>query len=106
MFLWFIGTAVITVWYVFRDPRFDYRLLIVGSLLPELDALAGGMRWMHSLVFSVALLVVVMVATHRAQAAPQAAARAADRHVPPPRVRRRVGDHRGVLVAVHGRLDR
>ena len=63
MFLWFIGTAVITVWYVFRDPRFDYRLLIVGSLLPELDALAGGMRWMHSLSFSVAVLAVVMVAT-------------------------------------------
>ena len=42
MFLWFIGTAVITVWYVFRDPRFDYRLLIVGSVLPELDALARG----------------------------------------------------------------
>ena len=63
MFLWFIGTAVITVWYVFRDPRFDYRLLIVGSLLPELDALAGGMRWMHSLFFSVAVLAVVMVAS-------------------------------------------
>jgi hypothetical protein len=63
VFLWFIGTAVITVWYVFRDPRFDYRLLIVGSVLPELDALAGGMRWMHSLAFSVALLVVVMVAS-------------------------------------------
>ena len=61
MFLWFIGTAVITVWYVFRDPRFDYRLLIVGTLLPELDALSGGMRWMHSLAFSVALLIVVMV---------------------------------------------
>ena len=61
MLLWFVGTAVITVWYVFRDPRFDYRLLIVGALLPELDALAGGMRWMHSLSFSVALLAVVML---------------------------------------------
>ena len=61
MFLWFIGTAVITVWYVFRDPRFDYRLLVVGSVLPELDALFGGMRWLHSLAFSVVLLGVVMV---------------------------------------------
>lgn len=61
MFLWFIGTAVITVWYVFRDPRFDYRLLIVGSVLPELDALFGGMRWLHSLACSVLLLGVVMV---------------------------------------------
>jgi hypothetical protein len=59
--LWFVGTAVITVWYVFRDPRFDYRLLIVGSVLPELDALAGGMRWMHSLAFSVVLLALAMV---------------------------------------------
>src|SRR4249920_1122309 len=33
MFLWFIGTAVVSVWYVFRDPRFDYRLLAVGALL-------------------------------------------------------------------------
>ncbi len=63
VFLWFIGTAVVAVWYVFRDPRFDYRLLIVGALLPELDGLAGGMRWMHSLSFSVAVLAVVMVAS-------------------------------------------
>jgi hypothetical protein len=61
VFLWFVGTAVITVWYVFRDPRFDYRLLVVGSVLPELDALFGGMRWFHSLACSVALLGVVMV---------------------------------------------
>ena len=63
MFLWFIGTAVIAVWYVFRDDRFDYRLLVVGALLPELDALFGGMRWMHSLAFSVALLIGVMAAS-------------------------------------------
>jgi hypothetical protein len=60
VFLWFIGTAVITVWYVFRDPRFDYRLVIVGAVLPELDVVAGGMRWLHSLAFSVCLLIVVM----------------------------------------------
>lgn len=60
---WFLGTAVITVWYVFRDPRFDYRLLVVGALLPDVDGLFGGMRWLHSVMFSVALLVVVMVAT-------------------------------------------
>jgi hypothetical protein len=69
VFLWFIGTAVITVWYVFRDPRFDYRLLIVGAVLPDLDAVAGGMRWMHSLAFSVTLLLVVMVVSvgHKAR---------------------------------------
>lgn len=68
MFFWFIGTAVVAVWYVFRDPRFDYRLLAVGAVLPELDALVP---WddvattgvMHSLSFSAVLLVLVMVVT-------------------------------------------
>ena len=63
MFFWFVGTAVITVWYVFGDPRFDYRLLVVGAVLPLVDALFGGMRWLHTLAFSVAVLVVVMLVT-------------------------------------------
>jgi hypothetical protein len=63
MFLWFVGTAIATVWFVFRDPRFDYRLLVVGSVLPLVDALFGGARVLHTLVFSLALLVVVMVVT-------------------------------------------
>ena len=63
MFFWFVGTAVITVGMVFRDPRFDYRLLIVGSVLPISDGVAGGARWSHSLVVCVALLAAVMVAT-------------------------------------------
>ncbi len=63
MLCWYVGTALAAVWYVFRDPRFDVRLLVVGALLPELDALFGGARIMHTLVFSLALLTVVMVAT-------------------------------------------
>jgi hypothetical protein len=63
MFLWFVGTAILAVWFVFRDPRFDYRLLVVGSVLPLLDALFGGARVMHTLVFSLALLIAVMLLT-------------------------------------------
>jgi hypothetical protein len=63
MFFWFIGTAIATVWFVFRDPRFDYRLLVAGSLLPLLDVAFRGARVMHTLVFSLVLLVVVMLAT-------------------------------------------
>jgi hypothetical protein len=63
MFLWFVGMAIATVWFVFRDPRFDYRLLVVGSVLPLLDVLFGGARVMHTLVFSLALLVAVMLLT-------------------------------------------
>jgi hypothetical protein len=48
---------------VFRDPRFDYRLLIVGSVLPLLDGVFGGARALHSVTVSVGLLAVLMVAT-------------------------------------------
>ncbi len=70
MFLWFLGGAFLIVWLVFRDPAFDHRLLLIGVLLPDvIDALFGGARVLHSLAFSVALLVVVMLATigHRAR---------------------------------------
>lgn len=63
MFFWFIGTAVVTVGVVFRDPRFDYRLLIVGSVLPIGDGLVGGARALHSVTVCVGLLALLMVAT-------------------------------------------
>lgn len=63
MFFWFIATAVLAVAYVFRDPRFDYRLLIVGAVLPEAEVFIGRAWVLHTLLFSVALLVVVMAAT-------------------------------------------
>ena len=69
MFLWFLGTALATVWYVFRDARFDVRPLALGAVLPELDGLLGGASVMHSLAFSLILLLVVMVATMGRRAA-------------------------------------
>jgi len=63
MFFWFVGTSIATVWFVFRDPAFDYRLLIVGSVLPVADGLFGGARVLHSLTVAVVLLVVLMLAT-------------------------------------------
>lgn len=64
MLLWFLGTALISVWYVFSDPRFDYRLLLVGAVLPDLiDVPSGQARWAHSLTVAVAALAAVMVVT-------------------------------------------
>jgi hypothetical protein len=64
VFFWLIGTAVVTVWFVFGDPAFDYRLLIVGAVLPGIvDVFFGGARVMHSITFSVVLLAVLMLAT-------------------------------------------
>lgn len=64
MFFWFIGTAVVSVWFVFRDPSFDYRLLVVGAVLPAaVDGMFGGARVLHSVTFSVVLLAALMLAT-------------------------------------------
>jgi hypothetical protein len=66
VFLWFVATSVLAVRYVFRDPRFDYRLLIVGALLPDaVDAVFGGARVLHTLTASVALMTLIMVVTRR-----------------------------------------
>ncbi|HQZ37023.1 MAG TPA: hypothetical protein PK020_21545 [Ilumatobacteraceae bacterium] len=64
MFLWFLGTAALSVFFVFTDPRFDYRLLLVGSVLPDvIDVPFGQARWAHSLTVAVGTLAVVMIVT-------------------------------------------
>jgi hypothetical protein len=64
MLLWFIGTAVLTVHFVFTDPRFDYRLLIVGAVLPDIvDIWSGRARAAHGLTVAVAALALVMLVT-------------------------------------------
>jgi hypothetical protein len=64
MFFWFLGTATLTVFLVFTDPRFDYRLLLVGAVLPDLiDLPAGQARWAHSLTVAVGALALVMLVT-------------------------------------------
>lgn len=65
MFFWFFATSVITIGFVFRDPSFDNRLLLVGSVLPAVDAVFGGARALHSITVSIALLAVIMIATKR-----------------------------------------
>lgn len=64
MLFWFVGTAVVSVWYVFRDPSFDYRFLILGALAPDvIDGLWGGARGLHSVTLSVVTLIAVMLIT-------------------------------------------
>jgi len=65
VFFWFIGTAILAVGFVFRDPGFDYRLLVVGSVLPLADGVTGGVGPLHSVTVSIALLAIVMLSTRR-----------------------------------------
>lgn len=64
MVVWFVATAVLAVYYVFTDVRFDYRWLIAGALLPDaVDLWTGGAWVMHSLTSAVAAMALVMVVT-------------------------------------------
>ena len=70
MLLWFWGTAFLSVWVVFHDPSIDYRVLLLGAILPDVvDAPFGGAGLAHSVTCSVAVLIVVMLATinHRSR---------------------------------------
>jgi uncharacterized membrane protein YuzA (DUF378 family) len=64
MLFWFVATSVLAISWVFRDPRFDHRWLILGALLPDLvDGLFGGARVLHSVVGAVGVLIGVMLVT-------------------------------------------
>jgi hypothetical protein len=65
MFLWFAGMSVVIVWFVFRSPALDYRLVMLGSVLPLLDGAFGGARVLHALVTGAAVLLIVVLATRR-----------------------------------------
>jgi len=64
MFFWFIATSIWSIWFVFRDPKFDYRLLAFAALTPDLvDGLRGAVGPMHSVITSISLLFFIMIAT-------------------------------------------
>lgn len=64
MLLWYTGVSIVIVVFVFQSVGVDYRLIALGSLLPLLvDLPLRRLAYGHSLVVTVGLLVVVMVAT-------------------------------------------
>lgn len=63
MFIWFAATSVVLVAIVFRSPMIDYRTVVLGALLPLLEALLGGPRLLHSVVGAVGIMGLVMLAT-------------------------------------------
>jgi hypothetical protein len=62
--LWFIGGSWVAVWAVLQDPAVDYRLVVLGALLPDaVDGPIGGVRYAHTLAAGVVVLLAVMLAT-------------------------------------------
>lgn len=62
MFFWFLGLSFALVLMVFDSPLLDYRLVMAGSVLPWLDFVWGPPWIMHSVLFPVLVMTVVMLA--------------------------------------------
>lgn len=58
MILWFAGGACLLAWFVLRDPRLDYRVLVAGALLPEVAGVHA-----HAVVVPVVVLLAVVAVT-------------------------------------------
>ncbi|MEM7094328.1 MAG: hypothetical protein AAF567_15105 [Actinomycetota bacterium] len=61
MFFWFLGLSFALVLMVFDSPLLDYRLVMAGSVLPWLDVIWGAPWVMHSVLFPVLVMCLVMV---------------------------------------------
>ncbi len=62
MFLWFAGLSFLIVAKVFVSPVIDYRLVILGAVLPTIEMFIGGPWILHTLVSPVTLMAIVMLA--------------------------------------------
>lgn len=63
MLIWFAALAFVIVAAVFDSPALDYRVVMLGAVLPVAEGLVGGPWLMHTLAGSVLVLAVVMLAT-------------------------------------------
>ena len=63
MFFWFVTFAVLVVVAVFDSPAMDYRYVAVGAVIPVAEVAIGHPYIFHTLLGSVATLVLVAIAT-------------------------------------------
>ncbi len=61
--LWFAVAAPFLVAEIFKSPMVDYRMVVLGALLPVAEAVIGGAFVLHTLAAPVVLLAVIMVTT-------------------------------------------
>ena len=63
MFFWFLALSFVLVALVFDSPALDFRMVMLGSVLPMVELLAGGPWALHTLLAPLVVLVTVMLAT-------------------------------------------
>lgn len=65
MLLWFASLGFLAVVLVFQSPALDYRMVILGSLLPLVDVVAPVPPVLHTLLAPVVVMGVVMAVTRQ-----------------------------------------
>ena len=63
MFFWFLGMSFAAVLIVFSSPALDYRLVMLGAVLPTFEGLVSGPWVLHTLLAPVVVMTLVMVFT-------------------------------------------
>ncbi|WP_420436458.1 hypothetical protein [Candidatus Poriferisocius sp.] len=63
MFFWFLALSFVLVALVFDSPALDYRMVMLGSVLPVVELLADGPWALHTLLAPLVVLVMVMLVT-------------------------------------------
>ncbi len=63
MLLWFVFAAPFLVAEIFKSPMVDYRMVMVGAVLPVIEVLIGRPFVLHTLLAPVVALTVVMMTT-------------------------------------------
>lgn len=63
MFFWFIALSFVSVVLVFQSPALDYRMVMLGSVLPLLGVIPGVPPVLHPLLAPVVVMTAVMLAT-------------------------------------------
>lgn len=61
MFFWFAGLALVGVALVFASPAIDYRLVMLGAVLPSAELIIGGPWPLHTLLAPVLAMTATML---------------------------------------------
>lgn len=61
MLFWFAGLTFVAVALIFASPAIDYRLVMLGAVAPTIELLWGPPWVMHTLLWPVAVMSVIMV---------------------------------------------
>lgn len=63
MFFWFLALSFVLVALVFDSPALDYRMVMLGSVLPMVEHMADGPWVLHTLLAPLVVLMAVMLVT-------------------------------------------